>query len=188
MRFEKLNLCIILLALAIMSAQSAFGADVREDQTIMGVKGGLISPGTVYVEGIDYDSDISYTLGGFIDYRLAEKIFGGATLDLMNMSAYDDNSMMIHLGVTLKALIYSEYSKLTFRPGIGIGYGRLGSLGPADGSDYFILMGGVEMIMATKSDLSWLAEIDIIGGPAGGNDEYEITFGPGFILRGGIIF
>jgi len=36
--------------------------------------------------------------------------------------------------------------------------------------------------------MAWLAELAVIAGPSGGNDDFDITFGPGFLLRGGLVF
>jgi hypothetical protein len=44
------------------------------------------------------------------------------------------------------------------------------------------------VVVPTKGSLSWLVDATIFGAPTGGNDDYDMSFGPLFLLRGGLIF
>jgi hypothetical protein len=187
-RLTALGLVLVIL----LVAGSLAAQDFRSKGTVLGIKGGLVLPGTVYIEDFSDDGDISFSLGGFADYALAEKLYGGISLDFHNMSVWDESKIMYDISFVLKAKIFSENSPMTFRPGFSVGYGGIPSF-EADGYDvdassYFVVKGMVEAVMPTSSNLSWLIEAAIIGAPAGGNSDYDVTFGPGFLLRGGIVF
>ena len=180
----------IILAL-IFVAGTAYGNGFRNKTTVFGIKGGLITSGTVYVEDIfDFNTDGSYSLGGFLDYKLGPKFLGGLAVDIHNISAFDESETLLNLGVTLKAMIYSETSSVTFRPGISLGYGSVGGIEGAgvESSQYFTVGGLVEVVYSMPGGLSWLGEVAIYAGPSGGNSDFSITYGPLFLIRGGIAF
>ncbi len=166
----------------------ASAADVRNAATTYGLKGGFVSPGTWFVGDFEYDPDAGFTLGGFLDHKLGQKILGGGSLDFHRINAYETSGMLMDFGITIKALIYSETSNMTFRPWIGISYGSLGKMDIYASSQYMILKGGVEAVFSTSGGTSWLGEIGLWGAPDGGNDDFEAYFGTGIILRGGIVF
>ncbi len=170
-------------------AGPALAADVREDPTVYGAKLGLFSHGTFHVGSYELDSGTGMSLGGFLDYLVSPKLSGGLYLDLSKFSAYQRSSTLMDIGVTLKALVYKDDSDLTFRPGIGLGYGHLGGVGGLiSGSSYLMVKATLEATLPTENDLCWLGELGVVGGASGGNSEYDMSFGPGFTLRAGAIF
>lgn len=186
---RKLTIILVL----IFVAGTAYGKGFKNKTTVFGLKGGLITSGTVYVgNGVDFDfeTDGSYSFGGFLDYKLAPKFLGGLTVDIHNISAFDESKTMLNLGATLKAMIYSETSNVMFRPGISLGYGSLGAIEAVgvESSQYFNVGGFVEVVYSMPGGLSWLGEAAIYAGPSGGNSDYTITFGPMFLIRGGVAF
>lgn len=161
--------------------------DIREKLTTVGFKAGLISPGEFWVGAGSFDADMSISFGGFLDYKLGPKISGGLLANIHNFSVADESAMMMEFGFAIKAWIFSETSNLTFTPGFGISYGNLGSTESLDGSSYMILNGMIEMTIAMES-FNLLLELGIAGAPTGGNDAFEMTYGPGLIIRGGAVF
>lgn len=168
-------------------ATESYQAD--ELRTFKGVKLGLATPGEVSVDGVGSDdADISYSFGGFYDYPLSPKLTGGVAVDVDGLSYEDESGTMFNLALTLKAVIDRPDSKILWRPGLYIGYGRGSSGALDDGADFFVVGGLVELLILSEESINWLVELAIIGGPSGGNEDYEITYGPGFRLRGGISF
>ncbi len=178
----------LVLLLAVVAASPLMAYDLLERSTTVNIQAGLVSPGTFWIEGRDYDTDMSFGLAGGADYKLGPKISGGVTVGYNNFSGYDESSSMIELGFTIKAWINSEGSNLLFRPGFGISYGMLGSLGAIDSSNYMILNGTFELIILTEKNFNWLVMAGITGAPTGGNEDLEMTYGPGFVLRAGVAF
>ena len=181
-----LRYAAIVTVIVAFGAGMAGGSELRTKETTFGAKGGLFGPGTVYVEGFDYDSDMSFSFGGFLDYKLGPKMSGGVLLNFHDFSSYE-SSTLIELGFMLKGWIYKDESNMTFRPGFGISYGMMSHEG-MDNTSYLIMSGLAEFVFSTSGQISYLGEIGITGALAGGNDAYDVTFGPGFTIRGGIVF
>lgn len=178
---------IVLLALFLIVPNVFGGDEVFEKLTTFGVKGGIWKPGTVYVAGIDDDSDIGYSIEGFLDYKLAPKFSGGLALDFASLGSRDESSTLLMIGFVMKAWIFNDDSKFLMRPGFGIAYGNLGGNDLVDATNHLILNGYFEFVLPTES-MNWLFEIGITGSVDGGNDDVEITYGPGFTLRAGLVF
>ena len=184
--FFTAQIAVVLLIMLV--ASTAFADGVREKNTILGVKAGFTTTGTWYVGDFEYEADMNYLLGGFVDYKLGPKITGGAVFNFGGFSAYEESGTQMDFGFTIKAMVFSETSKLTFRPGFGISYGMISKMGPYESSEYLVLHGMVEMVICTQSNLSYLAEIGLTGAPDGGNDDITMTTSPRLVLRGGLIF
>ena len=154
--------------------------------TIYTVKGILLMPGEAYVEEADayFDIDMSFGVGGAIDAKLGDRIWGGVYLDLLNVSAYDESALMFDGGVGIKAAFGGVNGKPLWRPGIGFGYGNLSSNAGLDATQYLTIRAGVEAIMPS----GWLAEALIYAAPTGGNDDVTVTYGPMVQLRFGRSF
>jgi len=176
------------MAISLICSAVLYAGDITAKNTVYGLKAGLITGGEFWIGGADPGTSASFSFGGFMDYKLGEKITGGLALEFHNMTNEDDGNILIDIGITLKAQIAKPSSKFIFRPGIGLAYGILGELGPAEGSNYFVLKGGSDMIIKSSNNFNWLVDVQIIGAPTGGNDDYEMTFGPMFLLRGGVVF
>ena len=171
-----------------LSASASMGSDLETKDTSFNFQAGLFSPGAFWVDDYEADTDMSFGLSGGLDYKLGEKISGGAVLAMNNFSGYDDSAIMVEIGFLIKAWIGMKDSNLLFRPGFGLSYGKLGKVGPADASDYLVINGLIELVIQTESNLNWLVTIGITGAPAGGNNDYDMTYGPGFVLKGGLVF
>ena len=188
MRTRFLTAATLFVTIVLFANSGIRATNVRVAETTYGVKLGLISPGTWFVGDFEYDPDMGYSLGGFLDHKLAPKLTGGLDLDISKFSAYETSSNLINFGITLKAILFSETSDFTFRPGIGIGYGSLGKMDIYESSSYFMLKGGVEVVYITQGGTSWLGELSLIGSPDGGNDDIEMYLGTGFLIRAGLVF
>jgi len=187
MRARPFTAVILAMLILLISANVSAKDDIFEKMTTFGVKGGIFSPGTVYVDGNDLDSDMGYLIGGLLDYKLGPKFTGGINFDIGSLSAYDETSTLLMIGFLMKAWIVNEDETYIIRPGFGISYGNLGGNDATDASSHLILNGVAELVLPGES-MNWLIEIGITGSVDGGNDDVEITYGPGFILRGGLVF
>ncbi len=184
-------LSAILILTCAWRVQTVRAENIVSKNTVIGVKGGLITGGEFWVEDYPYDmeSDMSFSFGSYLDHKLGEKITGGLYLDAHNLAVYEESSLLLDMGITIKALLGGKSSNLTFKPGIGFGYGMLGEIeGLVDGSNYFLLRGGCDVVVSTSSSLSWLGEVTIMGAAVGGNDDFDMGFGPMFLIRGGLAF
>jgi len=187
MKVKPLTAVFLFLGILLLGVNVSADDDVIEKMTTFGFKAGIWSPGTLYVNGMDFDSDMSYFVGGLLDYKLGPKFSGGLNFDIGSLSAYEETSTLLMIGFLLKAWIINEDETYIIRPGFGISYGNLGGNESVDGSSHLILNGVAELVIPGES-MNWLIEIGITGSVDGGNDDVEITYGPGFIIRGGLVF
>ncbi len=182
-----LGLAIIVLFLFMIGLSSA--ADIRNAQTTFGVKGGIIGSADYYIGDFWYGSEMSYSFGGFLDYKLGPRILGGAYFDYSAVSdVYESNSSLIEIGGTLKAMVFTGNENLTFRPMVALGYGAVGEIDIYAASSHLMLKGGLEMVYTIPSGMSVLGEVLIGGSVDGGNDNFAMTFGPMVYVRGGLVF
>ncbi len=187
LRSSQVTVLVLLFVMAVVS--SATASDFLDRSTTINFQAGLIGPGTFWVGERDFDSDMSFGFSGGLDYKLGPKISGGIVVGVNNFSGYDESAMMIEFGFLIKAWIWQEGSNLLFRPGFGISYGKLGSIGNSvDPSDYLVINGTFELVILTESNFNWLVMAGITGAPVGGNEDFDMTYGPGFVLRGGVAF
>ena len=150
-----------------------------------GFKFGLVNPGTSWAGANADDGAISWSIGGFYDYALSEKLHGGLELDLEEFAfSYYDSEMHTNLALSLKALIQKPGSKTIWRPGLYLGYGYLTGFE----AQFFNVGAMVEVVFSSQKSFDWLAELAIIGAPAGGNEDFDMSSGPGFRLRAGMSF
>jgi hypothetical protein len=172
-----------------VSAAVAAQAPVARPTTF-GVRGGIVMPGAFYWhEGpyASYDFSLSWSVGGFVDHMLAEKLSGGLYLDLNFVNAFDESAMMFDLGASLKARLGAPRARIQWRPMIGIGYGNMGSIYLFEGTSYLTLKGGAEAVFPLGTRQA-LVEGAIFGSPTGGNADVTTTFGPVFQMRFGLLF
>lgn len=155
-----------------------------QNDTRFGLKAGLVGPGCIYVDdSACIDGDVNPGFGGFVDYMLADRLSGGLYLDIQRVSAEasDEVETMFDVGLALKAVIPLSGSNLTFRPGFGFGYGRVVV---ADLPTTFLTMRvPLEVTVDLASGRSMGGEFGVYFAPMGGNDESDVSFGPGFVLK-----
>ncbi len=190
---SKKTFLTVIITLIIALCSSVIGQEESNSNTLYGIKGGLYSPGTYYITDFSYgefDTDLGFSIGGFVDTQLGERLLGGGSINISTLGVYEEGTSLIDFNVTLKAMFVNATGKMIFKPGIGFGYGTVGSVGDyIDGSSYLMLRGIFEVHFVQSNGKTYLAEIQLLGGSAGGgNDDFEMSFGPGFLLRGGLTF
>ncbi|MBN2183894.1 MAG: hypothetical protein JW746_01050 [Candidatus Krumholzibacteriota bacterium] len=185
---KVLRACVLVMVLSVLWASASLAEEFMEKTTTFNFQAGFISPGTFWVDDYDADTDMSYSLSAGLDYKLGPKISGGLLTNISNFGYEDASSTMFEFGFSLKAWIKPENTNIIFRPGFGLCYGALSSNDYVDSAGFFIIHGTVEAIFPMENGINWLAMIGITGSPTGGNDDFEMSYGPGFIMRGGVAF
>lgn len=181
-------LCMVLVASS-MSAASA-----QEQSWNFTVKGGLLLPGTVTVDGGygsgDLDTNTGWLLNAGIDAMVAPKLSIGGFLLLAGTSVgdSDEGAMVTTLGATLKGH-FPLQSGLKLRPGIAFGYQITSSDAFDDnlsGLDVGLTFEVVKPLANSKNAL--VGELGFITQPSGGNADADVTWGPIFYLAFGYQF
>lgn len=184
-RFTGILVCMVLVV-AVMAPL----AQSQEKTTRFGIKGGFLTSGEITVDELgSADTDASYSVGGFVDYQVAPKLLGTISLDMHSLKAEGESETLMDFSAGFKVLIQSEGSNVSFRPGVSLGFGRIGDIGEfIESSQYLLIKAGLEVVFASQSNMSWLGDITMLSAPTGGNADFEASYGPSFLIRGGILF
>lgn len=181
----------IALSLFIFSGV-AFGQATNPKDILLGFKLGYLGSGTVKVEGVAFGTDSSHSFGGFLDYKVAEKLYVGFHLFMHNMSAFGISKNLMDIGGSFKAIIPTRNEQITIRPALNLGYGALPeiTLGKfvVDSSSYFLIGPSVELHYDTNNNYDLIGEVGFLSAPSGGNSDFSVSLSPTLFLRAGIAF
>lgn len=179
-------LCVVLVA-------SLASAGIAQDQKWnFTFKGGLMMPGSVDVEGYEFDTGTGWLLNAYFDAYVAPKLSIGAFLMLAGPSVTvtgDDYGVNITtIGATLKGR-FTLQNGLQLRPGIAFGYQMTSSDAYTDNVTGLDVGGIFEIAKPLKGGKNALVgELGFITQPSGGNEDADVTWGPIFYLAFGYEF
>lgn len=178
-----------------------FAAAVRADsfspgESYTGVKVGYLGAGDIDLQGQKADQRSSFMAGLFFDFPFGTSMHYGVSADLLRMDwkadgaryRFEEQEMLLDVGVNFKATIMSENASLALRPGVGVGFGALRRMDNFSGSNYLTLKAFSELVYFTPGDLSFLLDAGVWYAPSGGDNDHDIKIGPLFTLRFGIMF
>ena len=175
-------LCTLLL-LGVATAPAA----AQTDDAIFGLRAGIVDLDAVEVTGgPTADLDLSPSLGAFFDYGLGSALWGGLYADVHGLTGdLDGREYMVDVGATLKTRVGDRTRRAFFRPGVGVGFG---SVDVAGGAQFLTTRGTVEVVVPQAGNMSWSFEGGVYWAPMGDADGADVEFGPGFLLRAGVLF
>jgi hypothetical protein len=159
----------------------------RWHRGVFGVRAGIINSTTMKVGDREYTSNVALIGGVLFDAPLTRKTTIGVTADLLDIQVFDERQKALDVGITFKYAIYREYTRMALKPGLGVGYAYLARIGYLDASGYLTLKTFLEAIFYVDRRFAWIADIDILWAPVGGNREYDVTYGPAVIARFGVV-
>lgn len=186
MKIFKVLILAIVFAPLIVDAKS-------NDDWILGIKGGVLLPGSVYVgDPVDteFDTDSGIVFGLKADTKVAEKMSMGAFYQYSSFSILDGEDVDVNtIGLTIKGK-FENKSNIEIRPGLALGYQTCDSDALNDSTSGFDLGAFVEFAypLLNKNKGAMTGEIGFITQPAGGNSDVDVTFGPIFYLAIGYEF
>jgi hypothetical protein len=157
----------------------------------VGLKAGVLFPGTVDVEGVDLDLEAGPLFHASVDLVVAPKLSLGAFLLFARTQPedIDRDVSILTLGATIKGRFIGGPGELQLRPGIMLGYQKISVENVSDDSTGMDVGAVAELSIPFGGGFTAaLIELGFITQPVGGNDDAEITFGPIFFLTGGIEF
>ena len=179
-------LCLVLVALSISTGSA------QEQTWNFTFKGGLLLPGSVTVEGYDFDTGTGWLLNAHFDGYVAPKLSIGAFLMLAgpSVTVYGDDygANITTIGATLKGR-FTTQSGLQLRPGIAFGYQMTSSDAYSDNVTGLDVGGFLEVAKPLKGGKNALVgELGFMTQPSGGNEDADVTWGPIFYLAFGYEF
>ncbi len=192
-RFWRLLLVLALLLTFVqpVSAQSRNLVKSINHWTKQGYFGfeiGFIGSGQLTADTIVYQTDPGFTFGVKFDFRLHGETFWGVTADIHRIHVRDTGQYLFDISLNLKRAFFSPASLVSFRPGIGIGYGYLAQFREYNSSNYLILKAGLEVLFFNTDQVAYCLELSFIGSPlaSDGVSDYRLGITP--IIRAGLLF
>ncbi len=155
----------------------------------IGLKGGRLFEGEVYVEVVDQtvDSDAGAMLMVNVDALVGRRISMGGFAFRAAFDLGNTDTTITTLGGTLKARL--DIGEIELRPGVAVGY-QVVDVDESEVDDItgFDIGGFMEVSIPFVDAAHGLVELGFITQPSGGNDDGEITWGPIIYLLVGVEF
>jgi hypothetical protein len=184
--------------LVLLSVPCTSASDYEVGESYTGFKFGLIGSGSIDLDKHTIDQRSGLSAGFFFDQPFSSRLHYSISVDVHKMTwreqlptyRWDESEWLLDLGVNLKRNLLHENSTVGLRPGIGAGVAFLGKMETAGvaGSSYVTLRAFTELVFMSSSDLMGLIEIGIWYAPSGGDNNSDLSLGPLWLLRGGVMF
>jgi len=179
---------ISVIAILLMVLVSTSAVQAQKQSWNMNIKGGIMLPGTVTVEGYDADTDMGWIGNLAFDALLAEKISMGGYFFYSGVTAEgsDEGANILGIGGTIKAR-FTLKGGTQIRPGLILAY-------QITSGDVFDDVNGLdvgftaEVVFPLKDFNAIVAEIGFTSQPSGGNEYVDVTWAPIFYLTLGYEF
>ncbi len=179
-------------------ALSAFAQEVKGNfpswqrrgpiRDAVGVKGGLIAQGDIYINSRPYRNKFGLHGGIFFDFHVAKKFFISPTIDIIDINLFEQRQMFLDASLSIKKGILSKHQRILWRPTASVGYGYMADIGFLKLTSFLTLKTSCELIFVSTKRYTYLFELGLIGLPAGGNREYEVRANPHLFLRAGVMY
>jgi hypothetical protein len=183
----KKNLVSVMVIL-LMVLISTSAVQAQKQSWNMNIKGGIILPGTVTVEGYDADTEMGWIGNLAFDALLAEKLSMGGFFYYSGITPedFDEGANIMGIGGSLKAR-FTLKSGMQIRPGVVFAYQMTSGDAFDDVNGFGVGFTG-EVVFPLKDFNAIVAEIGFISQPSGGNEDVEVTWAPIFYLTLGYEF
>jgi hypothetical protein len=154
---------------------------------IFGVKVGVIS--RVNIRGdLNLHTEIGSTGQVFMDFPMFSSLYLSTSIDFYYVEIVRQNDVMIEGTAGFKYLFNLPRANMQLKPGLAIGYAYLPEIGVMESTDYITFRAYLEAHFPIDGRKAWVAEFAIMGAPTGGNAALDLSYGPGFMIRGGLAF
>ena len=152
------------------------------------IKGGILLPGTITIEGYDVDTDMGWIANAAFDALLAEKISMGGYFFYAGTSPEesDESANIMTIGGTLKAR-FTLQGGTQIRPGVIFAY-QITTGDVFDDVNGFNIGFTGEVAFPLKNKNAIVTEIGFTSQPSGGNADADVTWAPIFYLTVGYEF
>ncbi len=183
---KKNVVSVIVILLMVLISTSAVQA--QKQSWNMNIKGGIMLPGTVTVEGYDADTEMGWIGNLAFDALLAEKVSMGGFLFYAGITPedLDESANILGIGGTIKAR-FTLKSGMQIRPGLVLVYQMTSGDAFEDVKGFGVGFTG-EVVFPLKDFNAIVAEIGFTSQPSGGNEFVDVTWAPIFYLTLGYEF
>ena len=166
MKKNVLSVMVILLLIFV----STTVVQAQKQSWNMNIKGGILLPGTVTVEGYDADLDMGWIANLAIDALLAEKVSMGGFVYYSGVTPeeLDESANILGLGGTIKGR-FTLKGGTQIRPGLVLTYQMTSGDAFEDVKGFGVGFTG-EVVFPLKDFNAIVAELGFISQPSGGNE------------------
>jgi len=186
MRWNYKTILVILVALLLFGSV----AQAQKQAWNWNIKGGIMLPGTVSIEGFDADTELGWIANTAFDAMVAEKLSMGVYFFYSGITEAETgeslSANLMSIGGTLKGR-FTLRGGTQLRPGVIFAY-------QTTTGDAFDDISGLnvgftfEAAFPLKDFNAIVAELGFTTQPAGGNEDADVTWGPIFYLTVGYEF
>jgi hypothetical protein len=162
---------------------------MSKSRSKFGAKLGLIYYSRLRVDGISYDTDIGFSGGVLLDFPVSRRFLWGVEADLHDIHIFRTRKKVLDMCLPLKYAIVFERQNWEIRPTVAAGFAYHNEIKSfVEQCTYLTLRGGLEAVFHSDTRYSAVVDFLVFGAPIGGNKDHRVTFGPTFIVRGGVIY
>ncbi len=186
-----LSTVLILTVFSILfSSSSAEAAGFENRERDIGISAGMWLEGDVYVGGIvdDYvTKDAGFLVRAFYDAYVAPKFAAGVYFNYSSVTIEDVDGSITEFGGALKYRFLATPT-VAIKPGLNIGYRKLSADESTLDGDGMGANLSVEIQIQLSGDMIFFIEPGFLAQPAGGNEDFDITWAPIVYINAGICF
>jgi hypothetical protein len=153
---------------------------------LFGIKAGLVHEGTVRLNGEEKATKLGLSGGVFFDVPVTAWSMLGISADVHSFQALSRGQALLDIGLAVKIPAYLKKAEMALKPGAAVGFAHLAQISYLEASDYLSLKVFFEAVFYTKKKYAWTGEFAVYYLATGGNSEYDVTWGPVVMLRGGV--
>lgn len=155
----------------------------------VGARAGLLNAATFHIGDADESMKFGLTGGVFFDVPVVQPVAMTIVVDIHDIQLYNSRQMMINPQVGIKPTVkYFKDLKYALRPSATVGFGYLYDVGRLEASSYLTLRAAFEVLFFQNKNIGYVAELSVFGAPTGGNSAVDVTFGPVWSLRLGVMY
>ena len=192
MRTMVLFTALVILVPAFVSSQTI----IPDTKGAFGFKLGVIDGTTVKYERklepkfkSKIDTEASLAFGVFFEQNLYRKIRGQFSIDVLDLlgDPGSENEQLLEFSLGPIFRIRSDDGRFEMRTGTSIGHARLAKVFLFKDSDYMILNTQLEVALYSLKRAGLIFEFRSFWTLSGGDREYDVSGGPIYVFRFGVI-
>jgi len=199
-RCFSLRQVLLLIVIVMMVCPASRARGLRGDEGSHGIRVGIISSGTVNINGRTYDQDAGVSLGLFYDVQALDNLYWGVNVDLHRMAwtlelieidrtlVLREAKLLTEITAGFKYRFAIDDGLFAFRPTAAIGVGYLPRMLDLQASTYLVLKTGGELLWYPAENYGLILEVGMFYAPSGHADVNSVTIDPLLLVRAGVAF
>jgi hypothetical protein len=187
--FGRRWIWVLVLCVVLPVCVQAQLMDKRIRRGGVGVKAGFLNASTFHIDSAGEEMRYGLTGGVFFDVPVVQPVAMTIAVDIHDIQLYTSRQMMINPQLGLKPTVkYIEERKYALRPLATVGFAYLYDIGRLEATSYLTVRAACEALFFQNKNIAYVLELSVFGAPYGGNSAVDVTFGPVWSLRVGVMY